>query len=77
MKTNLKPMRLLCKLGFHSFTDKPYNRTYLECFHCKSVLPGYKRVYVSKSGGPEESVQPDGQKYIHHAYRLEKETDGS
>ena len=44
-KTNLYPMGWRCRLGLHSFTDKPYNRTYIECYRCKSVLPGYKRVF--------------------------------
>ena len=69
-KTNLKPMRLLCKLGFHSFTDKPYNRTYIECYHCKSVLPGYKRVW-------QEDTKQEIDGHTFGAYTLEKETDGS
>lgn len=69
-KTNLRPMRFLCKLGFHSFTDKPYNRTYLECWHCKSVLPGYKRVWLGENGKP---TVENG--YSYGAYTLEKETE--
>ena len=67
MKTNLSPMKLMCKLGFHSFTDKPYKRTYLECYHCKSMLPGYKRVWKS------EVYEQNG--YTSGAYTLEKESE--
>jgi len=67
-KSNMKPMGLLCKLGFHSFTDRPYKRTYLECYHCKSVLPGYKRVW-------QESTKEELNGHTYGAYSLEKESE--
>ncbi len=66
-KTNLKPMNWFCRFGFHSFTDKPYDRTYTECWRCKSVLPGWVRIWKS------EVETRNG--YTYGAYTLERTTD--